>query len=66
MRPHIEYAQSEWSPYLKKHKHTCMIENVQRRATKVIPGFNKISYKERLKKLKLPMLKYCRLRGGHD
>ena len=61
MRPHIEYAQSVWSPYLKKHIH--MIENVQRRARKVIPGFIKISYEERLKKLKLPTLKYHRLRG---
>ena len=26
--PNIEYAQSVWSPYLKKHIH--MIENVQR------------------------------------
>ena len=34
-------------------KHINMIENVQRRATKVIPGFDKLSYEERLKKLKL-------------
>ena len=53
--------QSVWSPYLKKHIH--MIENVQRRAKKVIPGFNKLSYEKRLKKLKLPTLKYRRLKG---
>ena len=40
-----------------------MIENEQCRTTKVIPGFKKLSYEERLKKLKLPTLKYRRLRG---
>ena len=39
-----------------------MIENVQRRSTKLIPGFKTLSYKERLQKLKLPTLKYRRLR----
>ena len=40
-----------------------MIENVQRRSTKLIPGFKTLSYEERLQKLKLPTLKYRRLRG---
>ena len=40
-----------------------MIENVQRRATKMIPGFNSLTYPERLQKLKLPTLTYRRLRG---
>ena len=39
------------------------IENVQRRATKLIPILSGLSYEERLKKLKLPTLKYRRLRG---
>jgi hypothetical protein len=33
-------------------KHITAIENVQRRATKLIPGFKDLTYKERLKKLK--------------
>ena len=61
VRPILEYAQSVWSPYLKKH--IDMIENVQRRSTKVIPGFKNLTYEERLRKLKLPTLKYRRLRG---
>ena len=61
IRPHIEYANQIWSPHLKKH--TTYLENVQRRATKLIPGFKDIEYKERLRKLKLPTLAYSRLRG---
>ena len=61
IRPHIEYANKIWSPHLKKHIKP--IENVQRRATKLIPGFKDIEYKERLRKLKLPTLAYRRLRG---
>jgi hypothetical protein len=39
-----------------------MIENVQRRATKQLPGFKELSYSERLKKLKLPTLSFRRER----
>ena len=61
IRPHLEYASSVWSPHLIKHIEA--IEGVQRRATKQIPGFYNLEYGERLKKLKLPTLKYRRLRG---
>ena len=40
-----------------------MIENVQRRATKQLPGFKELSYSERLKKVKLPTLSFRRVRG---
>ena len=40
-----------------------MIEGVQRRATNQIPGFADLKYDERLRKLKLPSLKYRRHRG---
>ena len=36
---------------------------MQRRATKLVPGLKDISYEERLRKLDLPTLAYCRLRG---
>ena len=61
VRPHLEYGQEIWSPYLRKYIN--MIENVQIRATKLIDGYKKLTYQERLKKLNLPTLSYRRLRG---
>ena len=61
VRPHLEYASSVWSPYKKKHIES--IENVQRRATKMLPGLSNLSYEDRLRKLKLPSLRYRRMRG---
>ena len=46
VRPHLEYGQSIWSPYL--HKHINAIEKVQMRATKNVDGFSLLSYEERL------------------
>jgi hypothetical protein len=39
------------------------IENVQRRATKQVPTLKNMEYNERLKKLKMPTLKYRRMPG---
>ena len=50
-----------WFPYTKKDIE--LIENVQRRATKQVPSLKQLSYTDRLKKLKMPTLKYRRLRG---
>ena len=61
VRPHLEYAQATWSPFLKKE--IDMVENVQRRATKLIDGFPKFLYSERLTKLNLPTLMYRRMRA---
>ena len=44
-------------------KHIDALEAIQRRATKQIPGFEHLSYSERLRKLKLPTLSYRRARG---
>ncbi|XP_071160820.1 uncharacterized protein [Mytilus edulis] len=60
-RPHLEYASSVWNPHKKKDIET--IENVQRRATKMLPNLKDLSYEERLKILKIPTLKFRRLRG---
>ena len=57
----MEYANQIWKPHLKKHIHA--IENVQRRATRLLPGMQNLTYEERLKKLKLPTLEYRRTRG---
>ena len=40
-----------------------LIENVQRRATKLIPSLKNLSYADRLRRLKLPSLTYRRTRG---
>ena len=60
-RPHLEYGATVWNPHFKKQ--ITLIENVQRRATKQIPGLAYLSYLERLQLLKLPTLQYRRYRG---
>ena len=61
VRPQLEYGAPIWSPHLIKYKE--LIENVQRRATKLIPGFYDLPYPERIKKLEIPTLAYRRVRG---
>ena len=61
VRPHLEYANPVWSPRFMKDK--IMIENVQRRATKMIPEIRDLPYDQRLKYLNLPTLAYRRARG---
>ena len=60
VRSHLESAVCVWHPY--KIKDITQIENVQRRATKMIPEMKKMTYEERLKKLNLPTLEYRRRR----
>ena len=61
VRPHLEYGAPIWNPYTKKLIDE--IENVQRRATKLIPGMHNLSYRERPEKLELPTLQYRQYRG---
>ena len=58
---HLEYANQIWYPNLKKHKTS--IENVQRRATRLVGSLRGLSYEERLRELKLPTTEYRRQRG---
>ena len=61
VRSHLDYANSVWFPYKKSQ--IMAVENVQRRATKQLPGLKHLAYKIRLKTLNLPTLAYRRLRG---
>lgn len=61
VRPHLEYANQVWAPYLIKDIDA--VENVQRRASKRVPALKNLSYEDRLKKLGLPTLAYRRARG---
>ena len=61
VRPHLEYGQAVWSPRLIRQSK--VIENVQRRATKLVPTIKHLSYEDRLRELNLPSMKYRRLRG---
>ena len=46
IRPHLEYGAPIWNPHSKNL--ITMIENVQRRASKMIPGLSHLSYQHRL------------------
>ena len=61
VRPHLEYAQTVWSPHTMKF--IDMLENVQIRATKLVDGLGNMEYSDRLRRLNLPTLTYRRIRG---
>ena len=61
IRQHLEYRTPIWNPLSKKL--IVMIENVQRRASRQIPGLSHLNYQKRLETMELPTLQYRRYRG---
>ena len=59
VRPHLEYGSNIWSFMHKKE--AIQIENVQRRATKLVKNIQHLSYSDRSRYLGLPSLQYRRL-----
>ena len=60
--PHLEYCIHAWNPHLRKD--VDMLEQIQRRATKLIPELRDLAYEERFKECGLTTLETRRLRGG--
>ena len=60
VRSTLDYGNIIFYPSSKKNKQ--MVENVQRRATRLIPELRELSYTERLTELKLSTLEYRRKR----
>ena len=61
VRPHLEYGNVVWYPYLQRDIE--LLESVQHRATRLVPGLAKLTYEDRLRRLNLPSLVYRRHRG---
>ena len=60
VRPIVEYCSAVWSPHAAKD--IDLLESVQRKFTKRLPGLRKMSYPDRLKHTNLERLDVRRLR----
>ena len=61
VRPHLEYCTAAWSPHYEKDK--AMLERIQHRFTRMIPGVRSLEYHERLRELGLMTLEERRHRS---
>ena len=61
VRPHLEYGHTVWP--LNYKTDLTLVENVQHRATKLVPALKDLEYTDRLKQLDLPSMACRRCRG---
>ena len=61
VRPHLEYCIQAWNPHLRKDIN--MLEKIQRRATKLIPGLRDLRYEERLKVMWTDSTRNAKIKG---
>ena len=61
VRPHLEFEVPVWNPYFKKDIEK--LEEIQQRATRLVPTLKKREYLDRLNKLRLTTLETRRKRG---
>ena len=61
VRPHLQRCVQMWSPHYRKDMD--LLECIQERATKMTPGMEHLSYKDRLRELELCSLEKRRCRG---
>ena len=61
VHPYLEYCTEAWSPHYVKDK--VLLERIQRRFTRMIPGLKNLKYEERFRKLNLWTLEDRRVRA---
>ena len=61
VKPHLEYCVQVWPPWLKEDIE--VLTKVQRRATKLVKGYQRLNYDSRLKYFGLQTLVQLRIRG---